>query len=367
MKYFKLILKQNNKRLLFTLIGLLISSVILFTALYYTESIKDKIKSNIALGNDEYSLYINEHRFESINQNYYEILNNSFDLVVPFNITEKKYNDITYKFIATDIKKEILYLDGLFIEGSLIKKEISNEYPNIVIVSNKEEDISVMNILGITYNIEGTFIIDTIELSNNIFLMDYDTYTNYIDPNIIKENYGYFIEKYFIKSSFDNKQTLSILKGIYDDDFIHLYVDSYESLFNEALNSFLGIPNFAIIIFVLVGLFSFISIFVAINLTIQERKKYYAILSICGMNFKDLKKMILTEIFILSVITSILSYLISLLITIVILNITELNFVGVGFIKVLGLIGISILIPVIQTFIAIHFIKYKNISKLSLA
>ncbi len=149
---------------------------------------------------------------------------------------------------------------------------------------------------------------------------------------------------------------------IYNAFDSHYFIDSYDKLFNSQMNEFMMFSSIPIMFFILVSIFSFFNTFISINLSIEERKKFYSILSTLGMKLRHLKIMIVIEMSIISIFAAVLSIFIGLIISLVSISFSKgLTFELVPFPKfALALLAI-IIIPIVQTCISTIFIKYKQI------
>lgn len=146
------------------------------------------------------------------------------------------------------------------------------------------------------------------------------------------------------------------------------FLQTHDSLLKERMSTFILIESVPVIIFILILLFSWINIFIAIQLTIKERRSFYAILSILGMNVKRLRKLIIQEFFYISVLSALISVVLGIVISVPVIAFTQgLTFQLVDWWKMLLVFISIVVVPVGQTMLSVQFIRYKHFSKVSLA
>src|SRR5690606_11310355 len=129
---------------------------------------------------------------------------------------------------------------------------------------------------------------------------------------------------------------------------------------SDGYSMFQGI---SVTFFGLVAVFLSINIIISVHLTIKERNKLYTVFVVLGMKLSHLRKMILKEIAVLSIYSTIVSLVLGMVIYAITLSTNnEFEFTWVPIEQLLISLCVIYLIPVIETIIATRFIKYRSIT-----
>lgn len=370
-----IIIHSSKNRILFTMVGLVLSGIVLVISMFYLEALSHSISKSIPLKPNEYHLFMDETRFESVPKNYYQTLKENMSEVIPFIVRDDVFTDQQIQIIGTDLTGLKIYQNQQFYDLEMTQTlTTTTAYPKIS-VDTSFYDLTSNPIIQLN---TGTFEIQSVfELKNGVetpypvVLLDLHSMANHIDGSIRSSVSGiekFYVEHYYIQSNLSIDETVLYLETMYGDPAIMAFLQTHDSLLQERMQTFLLIESIPVIIFILILLFSWINIFIAIQLTIKERRSFYAILSILGMNVKRLRQLIIQEFFYISLGSALISVILGILISIPVIVFTPgLSFQWVAWWKML-LVFISIVtVPVVQTMFSVQFIRYKHFSKVSLA
>ena len=369
MTIFQLSLKNISKKLFFSLFSFVIAGSALVFSLFYIASIEHSVSKSLALSKGEYISYVNEERFSNIPVNYYERFKEEFDYVIPYvyNTGIVSY-DYDCMIIGTDIKKNIIYYNGNLYNYEIELSEVyDTEKPLVYLSENLKNSVNnnLIEINGIEYQVGGFIKILEKSLNENIVITTLDIYGQYVDMSIINNDsgiYKYIIDTYYITSNQNEDEVINTISMIYNAPDSRYFVDSYKKIFDSQMEVFMMFSNIPVTFFILVSVFSFFNIYISINLSIAERKKYYSILSTLGMKLKHLRKMIIIEMSIISVISAILSIFIGMFISLIAISASKgLTFAMASIPKFFLTLIAIIMVPIILTTISTRFIKYKQI------
>ncbi|GEM_PF-4347425 len=370
-----IIIHSSKNRILFTMIGLVLSGIVLVISMFYLEALSHSISKSIPLKPNEYHLFMDETRFESVPKNYYLTLKENMTKVIPFILRDDVYSSNQIQIIGTDLDGLKLYQNQQFYDLEITQTlTTTTAYPKISVDTSFYALVSnpIIQLHTGTFEIQSVF-----ELKNGVdtpypvILMDLHAMANHIDSSIRNNASGiekFYIEHYYIQSPLSIDETVLSLEMMYGDPAIMAFLQTHESLLKERMETFLLIESIPVIIFILILLFSWINIFIAIQLTIKERRPFYAILSILGMNVKRLHKLIIIEFFYISIVSALISVVLGILIAIPVIAFTQgLSFQWVDWWKILLVFVAIVIVPVGQSMFSVRFIRYKHFSKVSLA
>lgn len=370
-----IIIHSSKNRILFTMIGLVLSGIVLVISMFYLEALSHSISKSIPLKPNEYHLFMDETRFESVPKNYYQTLKENMSEVIPFIVRDDVFTDQQIQIIGTDLTGLKIYQNQQFYDLEMTQTlTTTTAYPKISVDTSFYDLISnpIIQLNTGTFEIQSVFELKNgVETPYPVVLMDIHSMANHIDGSIRSSVSGiekFYVEHYYIQSNLSIDETVLYLETMYGDPAIMAFLQTHDSLLQERMQTFLLIESIPVIIFILILLFSWINIFIAIQLTIKERRAFYAILSILGMNVKRLRQLITQEFFYISLGSALISVILGILISIPVIVFTPgLSFQWVAWWKML-LVFISIVtVPVVQTMFSVQFIRYKHFSKVSLA
>lgn len=370
-----IIIHSSKNRILFTMIGLVLSGIVLVISMFYLEALSHSISKSIPLKPNEYHLFMDETRFESVPKNYYQTLKENMSEVIPFIVRDDVFTDQQIQIIGTDLTGLKIYQNQQFYDLEMTQTlTTTTAYPKISVDTSFYDLISnpIIQLNTGTFEIQSVFELKNgVETPYPVVLMDLHSMANHIDGSIRSSASGiekFYVEHYYIQSNLSIDETVLYLETMYGDPAIMAFLQTHDSLLQERMQTFLLIESIPVIIFILILLFSWINIFIAIQLTIKERRAFYAILSILGMNVKRLRQLIIQEFFYISLGSALISVILGILISIPVIVFTPgLSFQWVAWWKML-LVFISIVtVPVVQTMFSVQFIRYKHFSKVSLA
>lgn len=370
-----IIIHSSKNRILFTMIGLVLSGIVLVISMFYLEALSHSISKSIPLKPNEYHLFMDETRFESVPKNYYQTLKENMSEVIPFIVRDDVFTDQQIQIIGTDLTGLKIYQNQQFYDLEMTQTlTTTTAYPKISVDTSFYDLISnpIIQLNTGTFEIQSVFELKNgVETPYPVVLMDLHSMANHIDGSIRSGVSGiekFYVEHYYIQSNLSIDETVLYLETMYGDPAIMAFLQTHDSLLQERMQTFLLIESIPVIIFILILLFSWINIFIAIQLTIKERRAFYAILSILGMNVKRLRQLIIQEFFYISLGSALISVILGILISIPVIVFTPgLSFQWVAWWKML-LVFISIVtVPVVQTMFSVQFIRYKHFSKVSLA
>lgn len=370
-----IIIHSSKNRILFTMIGLVLSGIVLVISMFYLEALSHSISKSIPLKPNEYHLFMDETRFESVPKNYYQTLKENMSEVIPFIVRDDVFTDQQIQIIGTDLTGLKIYQNQQFYDLEMTQSlTTTTAYPKISVDTSFYDLISnpIIQLNTGTFEIQSVFELKNgVETPYPVVLMDLHSMANHIDGSIRSSVSGiekFYVEHYYIQSNLSIDETVLYLETMYGDPAIMAFLQTHDSLLQERMQTFLLIESIPVIIFILILLFSWINIFIAIQLTIKERRAFYAILSILGMNVKRLRQLITQEFFYISLGSALISVILGILISIPVIVFTPgLSFQWVAWWKML-LVFISIVtVPVVQTMFSVQFIRYKHFSKVSLA
>lgn len=370
-----IIIHSSKNRILFTMIGLVLSGIVLVISMFYLEALSHSISKSIPLKPNEYHLFMDETRFESVPKNYYQTLKENMSEVIPFIVRDDVFTDQQIQIIGTDLDSLKLYQNQQFYDLEITQTlTTTTTYPKISVDESFYALVSnpIIQLHSGTFEIQSVFELKNgVETPYPVVLMDLHSMANHIDGSIRSSVSGiekFYVEHYYIQSNLSIDETVLYLETMYGDPAIMAFLQTHDSLLQERMQTFLLIESIPVIIFILILLFSWINIFIAIQLTIKERRAFYAILSILGMNVKRLRQLIIQEFFYISLGSALISVILGILISIPVIVFTPgLSFQWVAWWKML-LVFISIVtVPVVQTMFSVQFIRYKHFSKVSLA
>lgn len=370
-----IIIHSSKNRILFTMIGLVLSGIVLVISMFYLEALSHSISKSIPLKPNEYHLFMDETRFESVPKNYYQTLKENMSEVIPFIVRDDVFTDQQIQIIGTDLTGLKIYQNQQFYDLEMTQSlTTTTAYPKISVDTSFYDLISnpIIQLNTGTFEIQSVFELKNgVETPYPVVLMDLHSMANHIDGSIRSSVSGiekFYVEHYYIQSNLSIDETVLYLETMYGDPAIMAFLQTHDSLLQERMQTFLLIESIPVIIFILILLFSWINIFIAIQLTIKERRAFYAILSILGMNVKRLRQLIIQEFFYISLGSALISVILGILISIPVIVFTPgLSFQWVAWWKML-LVFISIVtVPVVQTMFSVQFIRYKHFSKVSLA
>ncbi len=371
----EIIIHSSKNRIIFTMIGLVLSGIILVTSMFYLEALSYSISKSIPLKPNEYHLFMDETRFETVPKNYYQTLLENMINVIPFVVRDEVFMSNQVQIIGTDLDGLKLYQNQQFYDLDIIESlTTTTAYPKISVDASFYAMVSnpIIQIHNGTFEIQSVF-----ELKNGVetpypsVMLDLHSMANFIDSSIRSNVSGiekFYIEHYYIQSEHSIKETILYLETLYGDPAIMAFLQTHDSLLKERMSTFILIESVPVIIFILILLFSWINIFIAIQLTIKERRSFYAILSILGMNVKRLRKLIIQEFFYISVLSALISVVLGIVISVPVIAFTQgLTFQLVDWWKMLLVFISIVVVPVGQTMLSVQFIRYKHFSKVSLA
>lgn len=365
----KLCFKNFNKKLILSLLAFTVAGAAMFFSLFYTSAIENKVANEINLNKDEYYSYVNESRISGNKINYYECLKEEFEQVVPFVETEILINSELYNVLGTDIDQKKLKLKNSFFDYEIEEEPTSSTTRSKVYLHQSLKSKPIVNEIldKLDFDLGGWFKLSnqTIEEIDHTMILSLSDYAISIDNKIIHSESGivkYVIQSYFIKSSIGEKNLLDSVNRIYGTSEGEYFIDTYTKLFNQTMEKYLIFSSFPIYFFVIISIFAFFNVLISINLSISEQKNYYFILTLLGMKQRDLRKMIVLEISIISFISSIISIILGFVISLITIHFTKnLTFSWASFSEFIIVFLLVLLIPIIQSFISSLFIKYKNI------
>jgi ABC-type antimicrobial peptide transport system permease subunit len=368
MNIFKLSFSQNKSRYYFTLIGLAIAGIILIFSLFYTSAIEHSVAQTLPLKEGEMHLYVDEENYKEIPINYYERLKENFEVLIPFVKTERIYNGKTFGIIGTDINGSKLFVNQEFIDFEISKQfTTTTNYPKIYIHESYQNELEglIIPINQENFEVCGLYKCEDAETNKNNFIISLKDYSTGIDPTIINndsEITKYIITDYFIKTSLDEQTAINKIISIYETPGVRYFISTFKSLLQREMDSFLLFKSIPTIFFILVAIFSILNIYVAISLTIKERKHFYKILTILGMKLRHLKKIILIEVSLISLIATVISFFMGLFISFIIVSsIDGLTFTWSPIGQLLIALMAMFFVPIVQTLLSIQTVKYKQI------
>jgi ABC-type antimicrobial peptide transport system permease subunit len=369
MKMIDLVLMTNKKRLVFSILSLAIAGITVVFSIFFIASVRNMISDSLSITENEYYLNIDETRYIDTNINYYQRLKESFTEVVPFVTTVDPITE--FDVIGTDTStNKVLLKQKIYTYNIIVENEYSSSLPNIIISEDAYTSLNYSN--TINFNNQDFYIAKVVSIISdddyNFFtILPLDLYAEYIDNGISINSNGsqkYLVEFYYIYSEMGETSTRLIIEGIYSD-FTDDYVISYISELNQSLNEFSVVYQLPIIFFTLISIISFFNMNITIKLLIKDRKRIIKTLYIVGMKFTDLTKILLGEIALVSLISSVISILIGIIISVVIISFySNLNVVIPRMDYILYLMISLIIIPIVQSFISILSMRQKSIRKL---
>ena len=364
-------LRQSKRRFIFPMIGMVVAGMTLIFGLFITETIKQSILKDIHLDEHEYKLFINDINYKESETNYYQSLKNVFDKVIPFNTLNTEYEDKYTYIIGTNLDDHKILFENRFYDITIDQVDANTLLPSVIYLKDSN-DIALNTVIeldGISYEVVGYFEADTkyqyIFSDKQIFMMSPEAFGTLL-PDYISDESGdtiYYFENYYIYSDLGNDATIDTVGQIYDVSLPWLYVESYQSiLINESsrYNVFQGLTA---VFFILVTLFLSINMMVSVNLTLRERKKFYSILVVLGMKLNHLTLMIIKENAVISLFTTLISFILGLIIySISLLTQPRMIFTMIPIDQLIIGLGLIYLIPVLQAFVVTRFIRYRSLT-----
>ena len=362
---------QKSTRFIFPHIGIVLAGMVLIFGIFMTETIKQSVIKNIYLKPDEYRLFINDLNYVENEKYYFNDLKNNFDVVIPFNNMNIMYNQKQTYVVGTNIEHEKLLIENRFYDINVTSYDRIHALPSIVYFKEIEtyEMNSIIEVEGVSYEITGYFEFSDKETSypnmHQIFVMDYVDFANQFPEYLggTEGNPHYYFQSYYIKSNLTHVSTFDKIGELYQVALPWLYIESFTTILNKLSDGYSMFQGISVTFFSLVAVFLSINIIISVHLTIKERNKLYTVFVVLGMKLSHLRKMILKEIAVLSIYSTIVSLVLGMVIYGITLSTNnEFEFTWVPIEQLFISLCVIYLIPVIETIIATRFIKYRSIT-----
>lgn len=358
----------NKKRLIFTMLSFALSGSIVIMSIFLMASVTNLVDEKINIRENEYYTFVDENRYSEVAKNYYHLLEESFETVIPF--VHSRAVNFEIDIIGTDTEKHKVLINDLVYDYRIINSHtIQNELPNIYVTQSfyeANENQDIINLNGVDFYISD--IIEINEIDNiDIVIMSLEDYRTHINNSIYINTNGinkYVIDFYYIYSQYDEATTRLLIERVYSD-VTDQFVISYEYELNQGLNEFSLLVNLPIAFFAIISIFSFLNMYITIQLVIKERRKLIRILYIVGMKKKQLWRILLLENSIISFVTAVISLLLGIFISAI--SISLIDGLQLSMPKLLYLILvviILIIVPILQTMLSLMLMRKKSMRKL---
>ncbi|MDX9808337.1 MAG: ABC transporter permease, partial [Acholeplasma sp.] len=240
-----IIIHSSKNRILFTMIGLVLSGIVLVISMFYLEALSHSISKSIPLKPNEYHLFMDETRFESVPKNYYQTLKENMSEVIPFIVRDDVFTDQQIQIIGTDLSGLKIYQNQQFYDLEMTQSlTTTTAYPKISVDTSFYDLISnpIIQLNTGTFEIQSVFELKNgVETPYPVVLMDLHSMANHIDGSIRSSASGiekFYVEHYYIQSNLSIDETVLYLETMYGDPAIMAFLQTHDSLLQERMQTF---------------------------------------------------------------------------------------------------------------------------------